>query len=44
MANEIIEVISPYLVDIMKVGLFIIICGILFSLAKNAFTKGEVRF
>lgn len=44
MSNEIITVITPYIVDIGKIALFITIAGIIFALAKNAFTKGELRF
>lgn len=44
MADSIIKVISPYLADIGLVAIFVSTVGMLINSAKNAFTKGEIRF
>lgn len=42
MADLIIKEITPYLVDIGLVTVFISVAGMIINLAKNAFTKGKV--
>lgn len=44
MADVIIEVLVPYLADIAEVAIFVSVVGMVISLLKNAFTKGEIRF
>ena len=44
MSDTIIQTFVPYLADIGRVALFITIAGLIFRLAKNAFTKGDLRF
>ena len=44
MAKEIIDCISPILADIGLVAIFVSTVGMIINSAKNAFTKGEIRF
>ncbi len=43
MSNEIITLLSPILADIGKVFIFVSISLMVINLAKNAFTKGELK-
>lgn len=43
MSNTIIEIITPYLVDIGKIAIYICLVGFVFGLAKNAILKGDLR-
>lgn len=44
MSNEIIKSLSPILADIGLVAIFVSTVGMVLNAAKNAFTKGEIRF
>ena len=44
MVKEIINCISPILADIGLVAIFVSTAGMILNAAKNAFTKGEIRF
>lgn len=44
MSSEIISCISPILADIGIVAIFVSTVGMIINVAKNAFTKGEIKF
>lgn len=44
MSDFLIEQLTPIIADIGKVSIFISISLMVINLAKNAFTKGDLRF